>query len=173
MAWVRSIWLVNSSSIIGRYNKHKTQYEFLLQILLYLFKCFFYIFFRGFLFYQLGPGPTKPSDAETEGFKISLHFTLVFLFRITCIVFWVISWHFSIFHRLEACQASRGVGLRRLRWPLPIWTPAPNKWHWARWPRPWQQGFKLRLLHDAGTNNKTIQLQEVQRVSNINYIATV
>jgi len=51
-----------------------------LRILLFLFSFYFFLhFFPGLLFYQLGPGPTEPSNAETKGFTKK---TLVALFKI-------------------------------------------------------------------------------------------
>ncbi|WP_223145253.1 hypothetical protein, partial [Enterobacter hormaechei] len=112
-----------------------------------LFFCF-YILFRGYLFYQLGPGPTEPSNAETKGFTkkntSSLHFTFVafflsrlrvkevswFTFSFTCIgtiFFWLVL-HFVDFVDLRLyarCQSSQLLGIRY--WLLRIWTPTQNR----------------------------------------------
>lgn len=111
------------------------------------FFCFSF-FFPGLFVLSAGPRTNRTKQCRNQrfhqNFASSLHFTFValfmsqqhvkeiswFTFSITCIGFFVVgSWICSIC-RLEAlragCQASRGVRLRRLRWPLLIWTPAPN-----------------------------------------------
>lgn len=184
----------------------------MLQILLFLF--FFLLFFPGLFVFSVGPRPNrnqamqKPKVSPKIRFFTysalfrSQHCTFFrsqqrvkefswFTFSITCIgFFWSVLGFVAFVGKLRLRadrQAScRCYRLRRLRWPLHIWTPAQLKdgdsCKWVSplncaWPDDLTPGSKdlhnLRLLHDARTNNKTIQLQEVQRVSNINYITTV
>lgn len=172
----------------------------------YFYFCIFYFFIRGFLFSQLGPEQTETKQCRNQRFHQKFAFSYIqyysgvsnmsksFLGSLLAlhalVFFWSVLGFVAFVGKLRlradrraSCRCYR---LRRLRWPLHIWTPAQLKdgdsCKWVSplncaWPDDLAPGSKdlhnLRLLHDARTNNKTIQLQEVQRVSNINYITTV